>query len=347
MRVACDMRTCAFVSFRLGLADGVSIVAQRWARALEDLGYQVRTVAGQGPVDRIVPGLAIEAPEGPTPAELGTALGDCDLVIVENLCTIPLNLAASRAVGAHLAGRPAIMHHHDPPWQRERFAHIDELPMVDPAWRHVTINELTRRQMADRGIDAVTIYNPFDTEEPPGDRVATRRELGVDDDTVVLAHPVRAIARKNIPTALRIAEQLGATYWLLGPAEEGYDEELAWLLSTAAVPVIHRAGTSIADIYAAADGVVFPSLWEGFGNPPIEAAIHRKPVVVGDYPVAAELEALGFRWFRTTQLDEFAAAIASPDTEMLDHNRAIALDKFSIGASRDRIAALIEEAGWA
>jgi mannosylglucosylglycerate synthase len=238
------------------------------------------------------------------------------------------------------------MHHHDPPWQRERFAHIDELPMTDGAWRHVTINELTRHQMADRGITAVTIYNPFETDEPFGDRDAMRAELGVVDEMLLLAHPVRAIARKNIPTALRLAEQLGATYWLLGPAEEGYDDQLAWLLSTATVPVIHRAGGSIADIYAAADGIVFPSLWEGFGNPPIEAAIHRRPVIVGDYPVAYELEALGFRWFRASQLDDFAAQITTPDTELLDHNRELALEKFSIAASRDRIGALIEEAGW-
>ncbi len=46
------MTTCAIVSFRLGLTDGVSIVADSWAEALDRLGFDVVTVAGEGPVDR-------------------------------------------------------------------------------------------------------------------------------------------------------------------------------------------------------------------------------------------------------------------------------------------------------
>ena len=38
----------------------------KWSRALEALGFDVRTVAGRGPVDRLVPGLAIDATAPPT-----------------------------------------------------------------------------------------------------------------------------------------------------------------------------------------------------------------------------------------------------------------------------------------
>lgn len=47
----------AVVPFRLGVADGVSVAAAQWVSALRELGCRVRTVAGAGDVDALVPGL--------------------------------------------------------------------------------------------------------------------------------------------------------------------------------------------------------------------------------------------------------------------------------------------------
>ena len=105
----------AIVSFRLGLSDGVSIVARLWQKMLADIGFDMVTVAGEGPVDRLVPGLGIDQLDGPDPEVFAAAVAGADLVVVENLCTIPLNLPAARTVARALAGRPAILHHHDPP----------------------------------------------------------------------------------------------------------------------------------------------------------------------------------------------------------------------------------------
>ena len=225
------MTSAALVSFRLGRPDGVSVVAERWREALVELGFDVSTVAGDGPVDRLVPGLAIDAADEPTIDEVKKALDGFDLVVVENLLTIPMNLAASRVVAEVLRGRSAILHHHDPPWQRPRFEAITELPPDDPAWRHVVINELTRRQLRERlGIDATYIANAFDVDAPPGNRERARVALGVTDDERLLLHPVRAIERKDVPAALALAEAVGATYWLPGSAEEGYGPTLDRLL---------------------------------------------------------------------------------------------------------------------
>ena len=176
------MTSAALVSFRLGRADGVSVVAKRWQEALTDLGFDVSTVAGDGPVDRLVPGLAIDAAVEPLVAEVKEALDGFDLVVVENLLTIPMNLAASRVVAEVLRGRPAILHHHDPPWQRPRFEAITELPPDDPSWRHVVINQRTRRELRERlGIEAAYIANAFDVDAPLGNRDWARAALDVAD----------------------------------------------------------------------------------------------------------------------------------------------------------------------
>ena len=307
----------------------------------------MRTIAGDGPVDHLVPGLEMGASVPPDWRLLDAALDGVDLVVVENLCTIPLNLPAARLVADRCRGRAAVLHHHDPPWQRARFADVTELPPTDPAWRHVTINRLTQAEMRDRGIAASTIYNGFDTDEPAGDRTATRVDLGVSERERLVLHPVRAIERKDVPAAIRLAEDLDATYWLLGPAEEGYDATLTEALQSACCRVIHRPSPgSMADAYAACDVVAFPSTWEGFGNPPVEAAIHHRPVAVGPYPVADELRALGFRWFSPDAPEQIDALLRRPDAELHRHNHGIARAHFGLDRLRDDIASLLDEAGW-
>lgn len=339
------MSTCAIVSFRLGMTDGVSVVASTWQRALGDMGFDVVTVAGEGPVDRTIPALAMGATVAPDREVLEAVLRDVDLVVVENLCTIPLNLPASRAVAEVLRGRPAVLHHHDPPWQQPQYAHATELPPADHAWRHVVINRLSRGEFAERGLTATLIYNGFDVDPPAGARDKTREVLDVGDDEVLLVHPVRAIPRKNVPAAVRLAEALDAIYWLVGPAEDGYD--VSSILDAARCRVIHAPtpGT-MHDAYAAADAVAFPSTWEGFGNPPIEAALHRKPVAVGDYPVARELRELGFQWFDPDEPDAFGLQIQEPNRALLDHNRRLAVEHFSIEHMAARLRELLVDAGW-
>ncbi len=328
------------------MSDGVSIVSRNWQLSLQDLGFQVVTVAGEGKADRLLPGLAIAAPEPPKSAELHAALADVDLVVVENLCTIPLNIGAARLTADCLRGRPTIMHHHDPPWQRDNFIHITEMPYKDDTWCHVTINHLTSQQMRQRGIEARCIYNGFPTATGGGDRQGVRQWLNVTDDVLLIGHPVRAIARKNIAQAISLCEDLGGVYWLWGDAEDNYRDELKRLLTEARCPIVQGTPQAkVVDLYQASDAIVFPSTWEGFGNPPIEASIHRRLVAVGDYPVATELQELGFVWFPSDDAAPLAQALACAD-EVLEHNRAIAVKHFSLETMTTQIAALLEDFGW-
>lgn len=339
------MATVAFASFRFGATDGVSVVARTWMDTFATLGFDVVRVAGEGDADQIVAGLAIGAPVPPERDELVAAFSGADLVVVENLCTIPLNVPAALVVADVLRGRPAILHHHDPPWHRERFAHVVDLPPDDAAWRHVTINRLTALEMADRGFATTVIHNAFAPARPT-DRDRQRELLGVSPAEVLLAHPVRAIERKDLPAAMALAEALGATYWLLGPAEEDYDDELASLLANAECRVVHEACHDRDAIYAAADAVAFPSTWEGFGNPPIEASLRRRPCAVGSYPFAGELRAMGFEFFDPADAEGLRRFVDSPDEALLDRNQRLAEQHFSLDSLHDALAVLLSEAGW-
>ncbi|HVA05602.1 MAG TPA: hypothetical protein VNG12_02560, partial [Acidimicrobiales bacterium] len=90
--------TAAIVSFRLGGTDGVAIEAAKWQWALRERGFGVFSVAGTGRADHLLDGLAMGAPEPPSRAELESVLSGADLVVVENLCSLPLNPAACSLV---------------------------------------------------------------------------------------------------------------------------------------------------------------------------------------------------------------------------------------------------------
>jgi hypothetical protein len=254
-------------------------------------------------------------------------------------------------VAGVLAGRPAVLHHHDLPWQRAATVHHPP-PPTDRRWRQVTINRLSRYQLANRGIGATTVYNAFDVgagvRRPAGrrDRAGLRRRLGLTDQETLVLQPTRAIPRKNVAGGMRVATGLDAVYWLLGPAEDGYGPQLDALAAGAECPVIlgtpdEVEGVTVHDAYLACDVVVLPSTWEGFGNPTIESVVHRRPLAIGPYPVADELAAFGFDWFALSETDRLRAWLDDPDPTLLDGNLAVAAAHFSLVDLPDRIASVL------
>lgn len=344
--------TVAVVSYRLGGRDGVSVEAAKWCRALGALGYSVRTVAGEGRADHIVTGLAAGDTQAPDPDEVESALAGADVVVAENICSLPLNPAAAEAVARALRGRAAVLRHHDLAWQRPETSRWGA-PPDDPAWVHVTVNELSRRQLAAAGIPATTMYNRFDPRPAlgAGSRERARRLASIDPGATVVLQPTRAIPRKGVPAGLRLARALHAHYWLTGEPEDGYAERLQGLLRGAGVPVsrgveaLHPELT-MADAYSACDLVALPSSWEGFGNPALEGSMAGRPVAVGRYPVARELMASGLEWLDAWDTEAVRMHLASPDRSAAaaTRNRHIAVGRFSLGQLPSELARLIAKA---
>jgi mannosylglucosylglycerate synthase len=354
--------TAVFLSFRLGGADGVSVETRKWEWAARELGFHTRRVAGEfadglRPDDAWLPFLEIDPPAGarPEPDALSAALAGADLVIVENLCSLPLNLAASETAAAVLAeheGR-VLFHHHDLPWERAHLAHLTSFPPRRPRSLHVTINEQARAALASRSIEAHMIRNAFDLDPLPGDGPSSRRAFGFAPSDVVVLQPTRAIPRKEVGLGIRFAESIAAhlpdrdvRFWITGPAEDGFGPELERLIAAADVPVSVGRAPRPEDAYAAADLVVFPSSWEGFGNPVIEATIAGRPVAVAHYPVLDELEALGLRFLSVDAPETAAVAIDAPDLTTEHTNWAALREHFDLADLPRRIHETWAAIGW-
>ena len=346
-------RSAVICSYRLGMRDGVSLEAQKWQVAMESLGWSLRTVAGEGHADTLIPSLAASATRPPVPGEIEDAFSGAELVVVENLCSLPLNRAAGSAVAHARRGRPTVLRHHDLALERPGMAHHGP-PPDDPAWRHVCLSDRAAALLAHHGISATVVPNAF-PEPPPGRREATRLALGVAPGERLVLQPTRAIPRKDVPAGLALAEALGATYWLTGPAEDGYGPELDRVLGGARTRVLHRrppgdrpgagrSGQPMADAYAACDLVVLPSRQEGFGNPALEAATHRRPLAVGPYDRAVELRALGFSWFDLDDLAGIAAFLSDPDAAVLERDAQLARRHFSLADLPPRLEPVLESA---
>ncbi len=354
--------TAVQLSYRLGGADGVAVEARKWEWALRELGFTVRRVAGElddagRDDDLALPFLAIDPPDGTmaAPDQLREALAGTDLVIVENLCSLPINPDASGLAATVLEqhdGR-VVFHHHDLPWQRAGLPTPPNVPPHRANSLHVTINDHSRVQLENRGFDAVTLRNAFDLDPERGDRDRTRAEFGFAPTDVVLLQPTRAIPRKNIPGAIAFAEELARRepdrdlkLWITGPAEDGYDDVFARLVAESGVPVTVGRATSASDAYAAADLILFPSTWEGFGNPVIESIAHRRAIAVGNYPVLDELRGFGVHLLSIDDVDGVSAWLRAPDPAVLEANVERVRPHCSLPDLPRRIGDVFATTGW-
>jgi glycosyltransferase involved in cell wall biosynthesis len=399
-----------FVATRLAGVDGVTFEAAKWEIVLERMGHDIRLCAGDidalRPTARLVPAMHFTYPQA---ARVSAAAFDPDsdptsvrreierlatlltpvlrnwvesqrieMLVVENAWAIPMQLPLGVALRSLVeeTGIPAIGHHHDYWWERERFAEcvVPEIlqlafPPDLPNVRHVSINSLAAAELeARRGLDSVVVPNVFDFDSgrprrSAGVRRRLRHELGMNERGLLVVQPTRVVPRKGIELAIELVSRLGdrdAVLLITSPAgDEGLDylvtlerlaEQAGVRLRYAADRFVPddlegqpiRPAHSLHDAYLAADLITYPSLYEGYGNALIEALFYGVPIVVNRYPVyESDIRPLGLR------LVEIDGAITDATVEevraLLASRRRVRDDarhNFAIGQKRLSYAVL-------
>jgi hypothetical protein len=302
------------ISHQLGGYDGVSVEAAQWMGAFRRLGLRVTPVAGRL-LGACADGLLLPSlwrPEGAngqllpppplTQAEIAAVIeaagGAGGSVVLDNIATMPTAPEAIvHLVGALEAARMRLLvRHHDPSWEEASRPADPRFPLDPPGAVHVAISAHLARELEQRcGIRATVMHNPLPLEAlTGGDRLGTRQQMGLTSDDLVLLHPVTPYPRKNVLAAARFADALAArwpgrvVYWLTGGTHDPLAGRGRYRF------LVGRCGAQ-ADLYGAADAVLLPSTWEGWGNPVAEAAALGLPVVTGHWPALEEMRALGVR----------------------------------------------------
>lgn len=253
-----------------------------------------------------------------------------EILVVQNALAIPVNIPLGLAIAEFIFETeiPTIAHHHDFAWERDRFksmAATDYLrsafPPVHPNIQHVVINSLAGHDFARHtGASWTLIPNilDFKTLPPKIDDYNQdfRKEIGLDKDTLVVLQPTRVVSRKGIETAAELVKRLGhpkASLVVTHEAgDEGMDylmriEEFARFINVDLKLISDRIGFerganpngekvyTLWDAYVNADLVVYPSLYEGYGNAFVEAIYFRKPIVINRYSIfVSDIETKGF-----------------------------------------------------
>lgn len=168
-------------------------------------------------------------------------------------------------------------------------------------------------------------------------RQQLRAELGLDDDVLILGMVCRLVEQKGIPYAMEALRRLRADFptthlVIAGDGEKAV--ELKRLASSLGIADrLHWLGwrADAADIMAAFDVLLAPSLWEGFGLVLLEAMSRRLPVVASRVSAIPEILVDGETGllFAARDVDGLAKAVAR-----LLSDRALRKHMGLLGAAR-------------
>ena len=249
-------------------------------------------------------------------AILGYNFAEMDVVFLHNVCTMPFNLpltAALHRLAPRLQETRMVSWIHDiavinPDYQIPEGDGWDYLRQASADMSHVAVSELRKRQWCElAGIpDALCAVVPNGiavSEALQLTEVMERftRRYSILEREIVLLHPTRLLHRKNVEFSLDTTAALkteGRSVATLITAaadphhvpsddyaralrsrrdELGLEDDVFFLGELWRVD-----SDDMSALYRIADAIIFPSRQEGFGIPPLEAALHRIPCFCTD-----------------------------------------------------------------
>lgn len=311
---------------------------------------------------------------------------EIDAIIAQNSLTIPMNLPLGVALVEAIQenGLPCVAHHHDFYWERPRFlvSSVDDIiqyafPPALPQIQHVVINSLAGQEFSRRtGLSCRIIPNVMDFAHPPAeadDYACTfRREIGLQDNELLVLQPTRVVARKGIEHSIELVRRLGADRAKLvithasGDEGDSYAERIREYAEMMGVTVLYvddriapERGTAedgrtlftLADAFTQADLVAYPSEYEGFGNAFLEAVYHKRLVLCNRYSIyRTDIEPCGFRtvefddYLTAETVEEIVRVLDDPQLkqEIVDHNYEVAREFFSYEVLEDELRMIIQ-----
>ncbi len=307
-----------------------------------------------------------------------------EILLVENALCLPMHIPLGVAL-THLIAEtqiPTIAHHHDFYWERPRFAVnavgdflAMSFPPTLPSIQHVTINSFAQKDLSWRkGASSIMVPNVLDFEHPlpKTDGADFRETIGLEPDDIMMLQPTRVVPRKGIEHSIALISQLKNPKCKLVVTHESGDEgveyqaalkelaehsgvDLRFVYTKVKQPNAQAESngatvSSLADAYAQADLITYPSLYEGFGNALLEAFYYRKPVLVNRYAIfICDIEPKGFKvitmnGFLTRNVLEHVRKVISDEqyrTEMVEHNFKLGTKFFSYSVLRRKLRSLI------
>jgi glycosyltransferase involved in cell wall biosynthesis len=219
--------------------------------------------------------------------------GRFDVYWEPNLAPLPVLSGKSRSVAATVPDFSWLLH---PEWHpKERVEHFQRafprmLPRID---RIITYSayirdeavalfglDPSRIEVIPNGVDT-SLFHPY----PPEETETFRRERALPDRFVLFAGTLEP--RKNVVRVIEAFRRLPAPVraecsLVLAGAKGWRDSEILDLVRDSGASVMHLGYVTyreLAYLYSLAEVFVFPSLYEGFGLPPLEAMACGAPVV--------------------------------------------------------------------